>query len=92
MSCLEKLVVTQTDDSTSPTINAIIIDGAAIVNMLKPGAAQTFSDYSSQVFLPYIKGQLQAVQRLDLVWDEYIHGSLEEYTCSTIGEKEVAGM
>jgi len=56
------------------------------VNMLNPGTASTFSDYASQVFLPYITAQLQSVQRVDVVWDEYVHGSLKAYTCSTRGK------
>ena len=51
--------------------------------MLKPGTASTFS---SQVFLPYISAQLQSVQRVDVVWDEYVHGSLKAYTRSTRGK------
>jgi len=61
---------------------------AAIVNMLKPGTASTFSDYTSQVFLPYITAQLQSVQKVDVVWDEYLHGSLKAYTRSMSGKKE----
>ena len=30
---------------------------AAIVNMLRPGAARKFSDYANQVFIPYILSQ-----------------------------------
>ena len=45
--------------------------------MLKPGAAKTFEDYAHQVFIPYILSQLNAVLRLDLVWDSYITDSLK---------------
>ena len=69
-----------------PTVDAVILDGAAIVNMLKPGTAKTFSDYASQVFLPYITTQLHSAQRVDVVWDEYVHGSLKAYTRSTRGK------
>ena len=69
-----------------PTVDAVILDGAAIVNMLKPGTAKTFSDYASQVFLPYITTQLHGAQRVDVVWDEYVHGSLKAYTRSTRGK------
>jgi len=69
----------------TPTVDAIILDGAAIVNMLKPETAHTFSEYAYKVFLPYIRAQLQNVQRLDVVWDEYVHGSLKTYTHSRRG-------
>ena len=49
-----------------------IIDGAAAINMLRPTpAVKTFYDYAKQVFIPYIKGQLQHAKRVDVVWDEY---------------------
>ena len=92
VSCLEKLVPTSTRDSLpdvqpcTPIVDALILDGAAIVNMLKPGTAHTFSDYVSQVFLPYITTQLQSAQRVDVVWDEYVHGSLKAYTHSKRGK------
>ena len=54
--------------------------------MLKPGTACTFSDYASEVFLPHVMKQLQNVQRLDVVWDEYVNGSLKTYTRSTRGK------
>ena len=41
-------------------------------------AVKTFHDYAKQVFIPYIKGQLQHAKRVDVVWDEYIPNSLKE--------------
>ena len=66
VGCLEDLVPTQ-DLSATPVVQVILLDGAAIVNTLRPGFAKTFSDYASQVFLPYITSQLQHVNRLDIV-------------------------
>ena len=66
VGCLEDLVPTQ-DLSPTPVVQVILLDGAAIVNTLRPGFAKTFSDYASQVFLPYITSQLQHVNRLDIV-------------------------
>ena len=40
--------------TTQPAIDAAILDGAVIVQMLKPGTAQTFEDYFKYVFAPYI--------------------------------------
>ncbi len=53
LGCLEDLVSSQ-ENSSSPKVQVNIIDGAAIVNMLRPGAAKKFSDYAEQVFTPYI--------------------------------------
>ncbi len=74
------------DVSDTPTVDAIILDGAVIVNMLRPGTACTFSEYASQIFLPYITTQLQHVQRVDVVWDEYVQGSLKADTRSVRGK------
>ena len=66
--------------SNTPNVDALLIDGAALINMLKPnGACKTFSDYAEQVYLPYIKEQLRKVQRVDVVWDRYIHNSLKAH-------------
>ena len=62
---LDDLYETQ---SEAHKVSTVVIDGAAIVQMLKPGAAETFEQYAHQVFLPYILGQLQHASRLDLVW------------------------
>ena len=59
-------------------IDVIIIDGPAAVNMVKPSAsANTFSEYASLCFIPYIEAQLQRARRVDVVWDEYIPNSLK---------------
>ncbi len=64
VSCLEDtLPVPVLDQTENPTTDVIIIDGAAIVNMLRPGNAKTFEDYASDVFLPYITSQLQHSSR-----------------------------
>lgn len=56
LKCLEKLSVSRT---TTPVVDALLIDGAALVNMLKPnGACKTFSDYSNIIYLPHIKKQM----------------------------------
>ncbi|CAC5388313.1 unnamed protein product [Mytilus coruscus] len=44
----------------------LIIDGAAIVKMLKPSISRTFDDYADLVFCPYIKKQLETVTRVDI--------------------------
>ena len=72
--CLENLCEAQTE---APEVTNVIIDGAAIVQMLKPGGAETFEEYAHQVFIPYISRQLQNVSRLDLVWDRYVANTLK---------------
>lgn len=58
VGCLEDLVTSQ-EKPNNPHVQVIILDDSAIVNMLRPGCAKTFSDYASQVFLPYIVSQTQ---------------------------------
>ena len=66
--------------TTPPTIDAAILDGAVIVQMLKRGTAQTFEDYFNYIFVPYIARQLETVQRVDVVWDGYHEDSLKRCT------------
>ena len=84
VNCLEDKVLST--DSCSPTPEVIILDGPAIVNMLKPGAAKTFEDYANQVFKPYIMSHLKNASRLDVVWDEYFPDNLKTEARSKRGK------
>jgi hypothetical protein len=57
-----------------------ILDGAAIVHMLKTGSAKTFEEYSETVFIPHLKGYLASTDRLDIIWDRYLANSLKATT------------
>ena len=72
--CLQDLCENQTE---APVTSSVVVDGAAIVQMLKPTAAKNFAEYASDIFIPYITLQLQNASRLDLVWDRYIEDSLK---------------
>ena len=54
--CLEPLFVV-TDES--PSAEAVIIVGAALVNTLAPATSRTFDEYAATYFLPYICRQLE---------------------------------
>ena len=56
-----------------------ILDVAAIVHLL-PNGVRTFDDYSSDIFIPYVKKQLNASKRVDVVWDTYVACSIKEST------------
>ena len=71
--CMDKLGCSV--ESPKPTV--LIPDGAVCVQMLKPQFCKTSQEYSEKVFLPYIAKSLENVQRVDLVWDEYIPNSLK---------------
>jgi len=49
MPCLENLVPVKEDLST-PRVQVTILDGAGIINMLRPGTAKTFQGYATDVF------------------------------------------
>jgi hypothetical protein len=61
-----------------PIVDTLLLDGAVRVNTLKLGTACNFSEYASHIFLLYITRWLQHVHRVDVVWDEYVRGSLKE--------------
>ncbi|KAG0721997.1 hypothetical protein GWK47_045289 [Chionoecetes opilio] len=56
MPCLENLVPVKEDLSTL-RVQVNIMDGAAIINMLRPGTAKTFQGYATDVFVPYVTSQ-----------------------------------
>ncbi len=74
LSCLENCTELT---SSQPNIEVIILDGAVVVNFLKPVAVRTFEDYAVKVFLPHINAKLRQVSRLDIVWDQYHENSLK---------------
>ena len=76
--------------SDPPAVDTIILDGAAVVHLLDPRTAQTFSDYTDTVTMPYIHRQLQLreTQRIDLVSrDTYLHDSLASSTGKRRGKR-----
>ena len=83
-SCLEEIVLTK-DCEVSPTTDVTIIDGAAVLNMLKPRSSKTFGEYREQEFSTYIRTQLSTSLRVDLVWDIYKTESLKQMTRNTRG-------
>ena len=58
-------------------MDAVILDGAVIVQMLPPKTALTFEEYFDAAFSPYVMKQLESVIRVDLVWDVYVSDSLK---------------
>ena len=69
----------------TPDTDVIILDGAAIVNILRPIDTRTFDDYAQKVFIPFLEKQLQSASRVDIVWGQYIDNSLKSPTRSERG-------
>ena len=84
LHCLESTVETETN--LLPATDATILDGAAVVSFLRPLAAKSFDNYTKNVFVPYIKGQLPSASRMDIVWDRYFQKSLKSQTRSKGGK------
>ena len=82
--CLEPLSHSVFDEQCE----VVILDGAAVVNFLKPNDANTFQDYATSVFLPYVKRQLKDAVRVDIIWDCYVDDSLK----ATVREKRGIGI
>ena len=75
LSCLETNGPAQ---AQRPSVEVLLLDGVAIVNILKPGVSKTFQEYSETVVLPYVMNQLRNVERVDVVWDRYLPDSLKD--------------
>ena len=50
----------------------LVIDGAALVNILASDNIKPFFEYASKVLQPYMLSKVQHHSRVDIVWDEYI--------------------
>ena len=48
-------------------VTCVILDGAAIVQMLMPGTAKTFGEYANEVFILFGVFQDKSATQLDLV-------------------------
>ena len=78
MGCLEKHVVSVSN--ARPETEVSVMDGAVLVNMLKPGGCKTFGEYAAKVFVPCVKKEQNCAERVDIVWDQYIDTSLKAST------------
>ena len=74
---LKCLPSTSAHTASQPVVDAVIFDGAVIVQMLQPKTVRTFDEYFSTVFAPYILKHLETAKRVDLVWDVYQDDSLK---------------
>lgn len=66
--------------SSQPQVDALVVDGPAIIHMIRPGLCVTIDEYIKTKFHPYILSQLNNVYRIDLVWDVYHTESLKYET------------
>ena len=78
MDCLEQHV--QTSCEAQPETDISIMDGAVLVNILRPVDCKTFGDYAVNVFAPHVIRERNLVQRVDIDWDQYFDNSLKTQT------------
>ena len=83
LECLDKCGESRID---APPTDVVMLNGAVIVNMIRPTNAKTFDEYALDAFLPYIKRQLETASRVDLVWDDYRKESLKGHTREKCGK------
>lgn len=63
--------------SEAPNVSGVVLDGAAIIQLLKPTGSRRFAEYAHQEFIPYIPLCHQKSTRVDLVWDRYFTSSIK---------------
>ena len=63
-------------------VDVHIFDGPGVMYSLKGQvtSSNTFGEFKSDVFLPWLSNQLQYCNRVDFVWDRYPIDSLKSYT------------
>ena len=88
LQCFEVFGASQQQQKLTPEVDAILLDGAAVVQMLNPDTATTFQDYADSVFGRFVSSQIAKASRVDVVWDAYLPGSLK----ATIRKKRGKGV
>ena len=61
------------------TLDAAILDGAVLFQMLPPGKSITLNGYIDTMFIPYMMQQVQQVNYLGVVWDVFTTSSFEGF-------------
>ena len=61
-------------------MTAAVLDGAVLIQMLRPGSAVAIRDYFTDVFAPYILSWFERSNRVDIVSDVYSKTSLKTGT------------
>ena len=74
LTCLESC---SPSIQTEPKVDGIILDGSAIVNMLKPSNVKNFGEYVDSIFMPFLYSQLSKADRVDVVFDRYETASIK---------------
>ncbi|KAK3923417.1 Envelopment polyprotein [Frankliniella fusca] len=82
-------LIDASEEATSevcPKVDAIVIDGPAVVHILGSQKSKTFGDYIDSVIKRFVDSQLGSVDRIDFVWDRYDPNSLKHSTRQKRGD------
>ena len=80
LQCLEDVLPHSDSACSQREAHTIIIDGTALVNILKTATFEKFDDYAS-MFMEHIRRQLvDSVCHVDIVFDVYRHDSIKTTT------------
>lgn len=85
LECFQKCYVVN-NLLTKPETTCSILDGPAIVNMVRPGDAKTFGDYAMNRFKSYIDNRYGDQLRVDVLFDIYTTNSLKASVREKRGE------
>ena len=83
MAVLEK---SSAEIPQEPDVTCMLMNGAVVVQMLKPRMTKTFDEYAQPVFIPYLEIQLRNVSGFDLVWYRNISDSLKGFVRTKRGK------
>ena len=57
---------------TAKHATVVVLDMAAVIQMVRPTTAKTFNEYVQRHIVPYLEAQIQSdTKRIDAVWDNY---------------------
>jgi hypothetical protein len=73
--------------SRKPTTTSIVLDGAAIEQILKPAVCKNFREHSQEIFIPYVSTRFQSSSHLGQVCNTYIADSLRPSSRAKHGKR-----
>ena len=82
IQCLKLLANDQEIPLDMPDVDGLVIEGAVLVNQLKPNKDQSFTAYAEETVHTYVKRYQRnaGAKRVDLVYDKYLDKSLKGMT------------
>ena len=76
--------------TSSDSRNVMIVDGAFLVQVMKPQGCKNIEEYAAETFVPRLSSYFKDVKRVDLVWDRYDLRSVKNQAREK-EEKAIAG-